>query len=68
VDETIVQPETEMERWARFSRDLGPGAIRALTLWKWRYSLESQGFTAKEAARLLFLSWRYGRSQAAVGG
>jgi len=35
-----------------------------LTLYKWRYSLESQGFSAEEARRLLFLRWLHGRRPA----
>lgn len=33
--------------------------VRRLTLYKWRYSLRSAGFTAREAAHLLFLRWLY---------
>lgn len=36
--------------------------IRSLTLFKWRYSLESAGFTPDEARRLLFLQWRTART------
>ena len=32
-----------------------------LTLFKWRYSLESHGFTTEQARQLLFLKWLYGR-------
>ncbi len=32
-----------------------------LTLYKWRYSLESHGFTTEQARQLLFLKWLYGR-------
>ena len=32
---------------------------RRLTLWKWRYTAESLGFTRKEAESLLFLKWLY---------
>ena len=31
--------------------------IRRLTLYKWRYSLESSGFTTEQVGRLLFLKW-----------
>lgn len=31
--------------------------VRRLTLFKWRYSLESAGFSTREAKRLLFLKW-----------
>jgi hypothetical protein len=32
--------------------------VRALTLFKWRYSIQDQGFTRREAERLLFWKWR----------
>jgi hypothetical protein len=37
-----------------------------LTLYKWRYSLESQGFSAEQARRLLFLRWLHGKRPTAV--
>ena len=40
--------------------------VRRLTLFKWRYSLESAGFTSQQAAHLLFLKWLHAR-QRAVG-
>ena len=33
--------------------------MRRLTLFKWQYSLESQGFTIEESRRLLFLRWLF---------
>lgn len=33
--------------------------VRRLTLYKWRYSLESSGFTNDQVGHLLFLKWRY---------
>lgn len=35
--------------------------VRRLTLFKWRYSLESSGFTTQQAAHLLFLKWLHAR-------
>jgi hypothetical protein len=35
--------------------------VRRLTLFKWRYSLESTGFTPRQAAHLLFLKWLHAR-------
>lgn len=32
--------------------------IHNLTIYKWRYALESEGFTSQEAGRLIFLRWR----------
>lgn len=46
---------------------VGPGGpltadeLWRLTLYKWRYSLESQGFSADQTRHLLFLKWLYGR-------
>jgi hypothetical protein len=39
--------------------------VRRLTLFKWRYSLESAGFTPRQAAHLLFLKWLHARRRAA---
>jgi len=38
--------------------------VRRLTLFKWRYSLESAGFTSRQAAHLLFLKWLHARRRA----
>lgn len=38
---------------------LGVETIRRLTLWKWRYSLESAGFTPDQAHRVVFACWLY---------
>lgn len=35
--------------------------VRRLTLFKWRYSLESAGFTSQQAAHLLFMKWLHAR-------
>jgi hypothetical protein len=35
--------------------------VRRLTLFKWRYSLESAGFSANQAEHLLFLKWLHAR-------
>ena len=35
--------------------------VRRLTLFKWRYSLESAGFSSRQAAHLLFLKWLHAR-------
>jgi hypothetical protein len=35
--------------------------VRRLTLFKWRYSLESAGFSSRQAERLLFLKWLHAR-------
>ena len=42
--------------------------IRRLTLYKWRYSLESSGFTAEQVGHLLFLNWLYAHAASAVRG
>lgn len=36
---------------------LSPQDFQRLTQFKWRYSLEAQGFEPPEAKRLLFLRW-----------
>ena len=33
--------------------------VDRLTNYKWRYSLESHGFSGVEASRLLFMRWLY---------
>ena len=35
--------------------------VRRLTLFKWRYSLESAGFSSRQAEYLLFLKWLHAR-------
>ena len=35
--------------------------VRRLTLFKWRYSLESAGFSSHQAEQLLFLKWLQAR-------
>jgi len=38
--------------------------MRRLTLYKWRYALESSGFTSDQANHLMFLRWVHGRASA----
>ena len=40
--------------------------VDRLTAYKWRYSLESHGFSTSQATRLLFMKWLYARGK--VGG
>jgi hypothetical protein len=40
--------------------------VDRLTNYKWRYSLESHGFSTAQATRLLFMKWLYARGT--VGG
>ena len=35
--------------------------VRRLTLFKWRYSLESAGFSSRQAEHMLFLKWLHAR-------
>lgn len=35
--------------------------VRRLTLFKWRYSLESAGFSSRQAEHVLFLKWLHAR-------
>ncbi len=46
---------------ARQSPSLTAHDMQRLTLYKWRYALESAGFTADQAARLMFLRWLHAR-------
>ena len=36
---------------------LSPEELHCLTLFKWRYALESLGFNRCEAERLMFVAW-----------
>jgi hypothetical protein len=38
--------------------------VRRLTLYKWRYSLESAGYSTHQAEHLLFLKWLNARRPA----
>lgn len=40
--------------------------VDRLTAYKWRYALESHGFTAAQASRLLYVKWLYMRGT--IGG
>jgi hypothetical protein len=46
---------------ASFRAALTAQDVRRLTLFKWRYSLESAGFTSRQAGHLLFLKWLHAR-------
>ena len=37
--------------------------VHRLTLYKWRYALESSGFSARQVGHLLFLKWLYAKHQ-----
>lgn len=41
------------------ARGLTAAQVRALTLFKWRYSLQATGFNRQESERLLFMKWLY---------
>jgi hypothetical protein len=43
---------------------LSPDELWRLTLYKWRYTLESDGFSRDQAAHLLFLRWLHSRGAA----
>jgi hypothetical protein len=40
--------------------------VHRLTLWKWQYRLQSEGFTKREAEHLIFLAWRDAKGMVAV--
>jgi hypothetical protein len=41
--------------------DLSSQDVARLTNYKWRYSLESHGFSSDQAGRLLFIKWLFRR-------
>ncbi len=41
--------------------------VRALTIWKWVYCLESAGFSPAEARRLVWARWAVQRGKLGVG-
>jgi hypothetical protein len=71
-DGAAPSPTTAPPREARTVRGslraaLTAQDVRRLTLFKWRYSLESAGFTSQQAAQLLFLKWLHaGRGPAGI--
>jgi len=54
-------PAGASARGASLRATLTAQDVRRLTLFKWRYSLESAGFTPRQAGHLLFLKWLYAR-------
>jgi hypothetical protein len=56
-----LEPRSSDERVPLTRQD-----VDRLTAYKWRYSLESHGFSASQATRLLFIKWLYARGT--VGG
>jgi hypothetical protein len=49
----------------RLHLSLSRTEIRKLTLFKWRYTLETAGFTPEQAEHLLFLKWAYANGRIA---
>jgi hypothetical protein len=49
----------------RIHLSLSRSEIRRLTLFKWRYTLESAGLTSEQADHLLFLKWAYANGRIA---
>jgi hypothetical protein len=58
-----VPPGSSLARES-FRAALTAQDVRRLTLFKWRYSLESAGFTSRQAGHLLFLKWLHARRRA----
>jgi hypothetical protein len=52
-------PNMQAMQPSAIARSLTAAEIRALTLFKWRYSIETAGFSRREAEHLLFLRWLY---------
>ncbi len=46
---------------------LSAAEVRALTIYKWTYHLESAGFTPAEARRLVWARWAVQRGKLGVG-
>jgi hypothetical protein len=65
VDDAPVSP-TANQPLATSIGHLTSRDIDRLTNYKWRYSLESHGFSSDQAARLLFIKWLYGRGRIGV--
>lgn len=55
--------EIEREQRERKRAGLTVTDVRRLTLFKWRYSLESQGFDTRTAETLLFFKWLVARGR-----
>jgi hypothetical protein len=51
-----TSPDDSHNRDGEFAR-LGRAELHRLTLFKWRYTLESLGFGPREVEDLLFLTW-----------
>jgi hypothetical protein len=65
-DGTTPRPTAMAARDARLAGGglravLSAHDVRRLTLFKWRYSLESAGFSSHQAECLLFLKWLHAR-------
>ena len=55
-ERSATEPTTSDERLLLSRHD-----VDRLTAYKWRYSLESHGFSTSQATRLLFMKWLYAR-------
>lgn len=58
--EEVGRPRAASPHAAEGVPHLSSQDIHRLTTYKWRYSLESHGFSSAQAARLLFMKWLYG--------
>jgi hypothetical protein len=54
---TVSMSADETPRPTDHHRHLSRSELYRLTLFKWRYTLESLGFAAAEVEQLLFLTW-----------
>jgi hypothetical protein len=62
-NEEVYQSATVSARTESGVPHLSLGDVDRLTAYKWRYSLESHGFSSHEAHRLLFMKWLYGHGR-----
>jgi hypothetical protein len=54
-----LQPQNDPDGTQPLTR----AELHRLTLFKWRYALESYGFADREVDRLLFLAWLHATSR-----
>lgn len=57
-EEGTSVPESQSPEAA--ASELSSQDVNRLTSYKWRYALESHGFSADQASHLLFMKWLYG--------
>ena len=56
-------PQAVGSNGARTVAPLTGEDVHRLTVYKWRYALESSGFSTRQVGHLLFLKWLYAKHQ-----